>query len=90
MQSIQSIVTAWYAATLQDSVSRATAEEIAQVEAAVKALPQALGEADAEHPRADAILPWFEAHFHQAPVAQNTPLYNNLHIALEELHAQLA
>ena len=90
MQTIEAVIYGWYAAVLADVMNRAPAKCAEQMRVALEALLDALASADPEHPREDAILPWFEAHFHAPPIAHDTALYNAVHASLDELRARLS
>lgn len=91
MKDIKAVVDGWYTNKLNDPVSRSSAECGEQVLEAVLELPDLIADADDSIAHRDfAIDQWFEDHFHQAPVSEDTRLYNTLHAAKEELKAMLS
>lgn len=90
-KSIQAIVDRWYTNKLSDPVSRSSEEAGDQVLDAVVELADQIARASRSiADRDSAIDDWFEKHFHQPPVSQDTRLYNTLHAAKEELKAMLS
>lgn len=91
VKTIKAVVDRWYTNKLSDPVSRASEEAGEQVLDAVVELPDRIANASRSvADRDSAIDGWFESHFHEPPVSEDTRLYNTLHAAKEELKAMLS
>lgn len=91
MKDIKALVDRWYTNKLNDPVSRSSEAAGEQVLEAVVGLPERIADADDSiADRDSAIDQWFEDHFHEPPVSEDTRLYNTLHAAKEELKAMLS